>query len=198
MLSSGVDCPQTGHELKLLTVSQSNSVQQPSQAVFQLSNNSIVQHSWPYSSPHNSLLMFPQLPPTTLWPYSPSPSSSCFSSPPFFHQPLSPAQYNPFILCRIAGNISVCAGCHNHYGKNVVEPDDMCIKHKEWREYTPQGSQVPQSRYGNVYYHFEPQCVWLRCSWFIPSQLEIPPDIHSQLGFSHKTKLSMLFNINLS
>ena len=35
----------------------------------------------------------------------------------------------------------------------------MCIRHKEWREYTPIGADSPQSRFGNVYYHLDPECV---------------------------------------
>ncbi len=57
---------QCGQGLQPLTVSQSNSVQlPPSQATLQLSNSSIVQHSWPYSSlPPIS----PQMPPGPAWP----------------------------------------------------------------------------------------------------------------------------------
>ena len=83
-----------------------------------------------------------------------------FAGSPAFHQQF-PHHLSPFTLCKIAGNISTCVGCHNEY---VKAPDDMCIKHQEWREYTPRGSQTPKSRFGNVYYHFNPNCIWLRCS----------------------------------
>ena len=45
----------------------------------------------------------------------------------------------PFTLCKISGNISVCSGCRNKYSKNPKPPDDACIKHQEWHEYTPPG-----------------------------------------------------------
>ena len=45
----------------------------------------------------------------------------------------------PFTLCKISGNISVCSGCRNKYSKNPKPPDDVCIKHQEWHEYTLPG-----------------------------------------------------------
>ena len=95
----------------------------------------------------------------------------------------------PFTLCKISGNISVCAGCHNKYSKSAMAPDDMCIRHQEWREYRASGSLTPQSRFSNVYYHFNVQCVWLRCPWFDPSQLEVSPDV--TLESVHKKRLLM-------
>ena len=64
----------------------------------------------------------------------------------------------PFTLCKIIGNISICDGCRNRYSKHPNPPDDLCIRHQEWREFTPPGSQVPQSRFGNTYYHFSVTC----------------------------------------
>ena len=135
-------------------------------------------------------------------PYTPSsstPYSQPFPSPrPAFNQPFSPPPpSSPFSLCKISGNISVCAGCRNKYNKTASPPDDMCIKHQEWREYTSPGSQTPGHRYGNVYYHFDPQCVWHRCTSFVPTQLQIPPNVIHQLDKSHKEKLLTLFDINL-
>ncbi len=261
--------PQIDQGVLSVNVSQSTSAPLPSQATFQLNNNSNVLSSWPYGS-STMPLVSPQLPPAPAWPYSPYSASACFSSPPsFFNQPFSapppstsfappgstpfappgstpfappgstpfappgstpftspgstpfappgstpfasppstpfappstpfaPSLSTQFTLCHITGNISVCAGCRNKYSKNATAPEDMCIKHQEWREYTPQGTRVPQSRYGNAYYHFDPHCIWLRCNWFVPSHLEIPPNVLSELGPSHKSKLRMLFNIDL-
>ena len=36
-----------------------------------------------------------------------------------------------YTLCKIAGNISICAGCQNKYPKHPIPPDDLCIKHQE-------------------------------------------------------------------
>ena len=54
-------------------------------------------------------------------------------------------QLSPFILCKIEGNISTCFGCNNKYPKSLTP---MYIRHQEWREYMPQGSQIPRSRFG--------------------------------------------------
>lgn len=179
--------PHGGQGVQPLTLSQGNSVQLSSQATVQLSNNSIVQHSWPHSSSYMLRPMSPHIPPGPAWPYSPYASLACYSPPASSYQPmLSPTTSSPFTLCKIGGNISTCSGCRNKYSKNAAAPDDMCIKHQEWREYTPPGSQVAQSRYGNVYYHFNPQCVWLQCSWFIPSQLHLT----SFLNLAWATSLS--------
>lgn len=56
----------------------------------------------------------------------------------------------PFTFCKINGNINVCTGCHNKYNKNPVPPDDMCIRHQEWREYTQPLTQIPQGWFANV------------------------------------------------
>ncbi len=50
------------------------------------------------------------------------------------------SQSSHFVLTKIAGNISICSGCRNKYSKNPVPPDDLCIKHQEWREFTPSGT----------------------------------------------------------
>ena len=70
----------------------------------------------------------------------------------------------------------------------------MSIRHKEWREFTPTGSDSPHSRYGNVYYHFHTECVWLRCSWFQPASLEVPAD---EIDKTHKTRLRTNFGIEI-
>ena len=194
--------PACGHELPPITLSQTNSIHNTGRVL--QSNSQKSPDAWPYPST--------QFSPSPMWPYSsfgsPPPffyppnlsPRQCFSSPDAasFSQSFPPSPSAPFSLCKLGGNISVCAGCRNKYSKSVGPPDDMCIKHQEWREYTSPGLQVPGRRYGNVYYHFDPKCVRHRCASFVPMQLEILPDIISQLGESHKEKLRTLFNINLS
>ena len=130
---------------------------------------------------------------STPWSYG-YPHTQALNSP----VPASPIPPNmPFVLCKIEGNISICAGCHNKYKKNSLPPDDdLCIRHQEWREFTPSGSNSPQTRFGNAYYHFNPQCIQLR-HWFQPNTLEIPSTIHSDLTEVHKTRLRTLFNITI-
>ncbi len=79
---------------------------------------------------------------------------------------------NPYELCFIKGNISTCMGCHNRYPKSPQAPNDLCIKHKEWQQFNPQGTDTPQSKFSNVYYHCKPECVWLRCPDFNPVELD--------------------------
>ena len=197
----------SGQDSSAITVSQTNSVvhmnpnEQITQSNFQtLAGNSAI-YNWPSTSPQFSPPPWPHSSPGTLTPpffyqpFTPSPSSSPFPQPFPFNQSQAPS--TPFSLCKISGNISVCAGCRNKYSKTAGPPEDMCIRHQEWREYTSPGSQTPARRYGNVYYHFDPQCVWHRCAAFIPSQLQIPPEVMDQLDQSHKVKLAMVFNINI-
>ena len=33
---------------------------------------------------------------------------------------------------------------------NKHPPNDLCIKHQEWRQFTPQGTDSPQSKFINV------------------------------------------------
>ena len=145
-------------------------------------------------SPYNFSAMYPQplysYPQRPVWPSNSTNTSAYFfpASAAFHHQ-----ECPPFTLWKIAGNITTCIGCRNKYIKGAAPPDDMCIRHKEWREYTPPGSQVPQSRFGNVYYHFNPNCIWIRCSWFDPFQLEIPLDLLPHLRPCHKSRLADLF-----
>ena len=133
----------------------------------------------------------PVPPPSVLPPYMPYVASAPAGAP-SLHPP------TPFTLCKIAGNISVCAGCRNKYPKHPNPPDDLCIKHQEWREYTPSGSQTPQSRFGNAYYHFNPTCVWIRFPDFVPMYMEVPPEICEQLEAPHKERLQHDFQVHIA
>jgi len=120
------------------------------------------------------------------------PGPSQYQSPGFFpvHGP------NPYTLSFIKGNISMCIGCHNRY-TNKQPPNDLCIKHQEWRQFTPQGTDSPQSKFSNVYYHCRPECVWLRCPDFVPPQLEVPDEVQEQLSPIHKAHLASVFGLFL-
>ena len=136
--------------------------------------------------------------PSTAPQYPALPSSWLPSQPyPFSaFTPFQPRDYNPFTRCKIAGNVSVCAGCRNRYPKKPNPPDNLCIQHKEWREFTTPGSDSPQARFGNTYYHFNPGCVWLRCPEFIPSSLQIPQELFEQLEPTHKLRLAQEFQLH--
>ena len=85
-------------------------------------------------------------------PYSPQfpPMLSPYLSPPYTYPQLTPSSSygpdpthggaNPFRVHFITGNISVCNGCKRKYDKKVGPPHDLCLRHEEWRTFTPPGS----------------------------------------------------------
>jgi hypothetical protein len=81
--------------------------------------------------------------------------------------------------------------------KDATAPNDMCVKHQEWQEYTPPGTDARQSRYGKAYYHFDNWRIWLKHPWFIPNQLVIPNDKIPMLTQVRKLKLRDLFDIDI-
>ena len=78
----------------------------------------------------------------------------------------------------------------------VNPPEDLCIKHQEWRQFTPQGADLPQMKYTNVYYHCRPECVWLRNPYFMPESLNIE-EVEEQLVLDHKIHLLSFFGLNV-
>lgn len=132
------------------------------------------------AAPSSSFRCLPTLPAT------PSPTAGNF-----YRQ-----QMNPFMITFIQGNISVCFGCKQYYRKPVNPPDDLCIVHREWRTFTLAGSPVPQSRFGNAYYHLHSMCV--RSVWpqFDPKRdLLVPNDVIAALLQCHKDVLR-IFGFN--
>jgi len=96
----------------------------------------------------------------------------------FPYQPLPlppPPLTSPLTETFIAGNISVCFGCKNKYTKNSLPPEDLCLKHQDWHQFTPTNGE-PQSKYSNVYYHCKFECVWLRHPDFTTSDIKITED----------------------
>ena len=74
--------------------------------------------------------------------------------------------------------------------KSIPNPEDLCVRHKEWREFFPPGASVPQARYGNVYFHCNTPCIQSRCPYFTPDMLEIPAIIAAQMLPVHTAFLS--------
>ena len=116
------------------------------------------------------------------------------SSIPTCHPPLvhfSPqstsSSSEPFVLCFVTGNISVGYGCRQKYPKPSSPPNDICVRHKEWREYFPTGLSTSSSRYGNVYYHCNVLCIQAKCPLFQSSMLVITARIavHATVTDSH-------------
>ena len=84
----------------------------------------------------------------------------------------------------------------NKYVKPVAPPNDLCIKHQEWRQFTSPNTQVPQSKYSNAYYHCKVQCVWLRFPHFVPSELQVPPEVLHMLTPNHKQYINSVFGFH--
>ena len=111
--------------------------------------------------------------------------------PPLIHcvTPTTSPNTSPFILTFITGNIRVCRGCRQKYPKPPVPPLDLCVKHQEWQEFIgPSG--MPQTRYGNVYYHCNIPCIHARNADFESSMLQIPATVLVQLLPLHTEYLS--------
>ena len=109
--------------------------------------------------------------------------------PPLVHvtpQTSCTLQAEPFELSFITGNISVCYGCRQKYVKPCSPPNDLCVRHKEWREYFPPGSATSQLRYANCYYHCNIQA---KCPYFQGHMLKIPAIVAVQLSPIHTQHL---------
>ena len=133
--------------------------------------------------------MVPSYPPTSYYP-------GYFPASPSPYQPSDAfTPFNPFILCFIKGNISTCIGCHNHYPKSPQPPNDICLRHQEWRQFTPQGKETPQTKFSNVYYHCNPLCVWHRHPNFNTANVVIT-EIENQLTPIHKAHLTSYFGLH--
>ena len=102
---------------------------------------------------------------------------------------------NPFRICFVAGNNSVCRGCKGKYFKEAGPPHDLCVLHEEWRSFTPSGSTTPQSRFGNVYYHCNAVCICLAFPSFVPSSVTVPPHVHAKLDSVHKQWIHTQFGV---
>ena len=88
----------------------------------------------------------------------------------------SPVTSHPFKLCFVRGNIRVCAGCMNSYTQVSLPPNDLCVQHMEWRQFTPLGSVVRKFKFANAYYHPQLSCITLRWPNFCPQDFQIPPE----------------------
>ena len=112
--------------------------------------------------------------------------------PPLVHfTPRSPSPTpEPFVLCFVTGNISVCYGCRQRYSKPCQPPHDLCVRHKEWREFFAPGSVTAQTRFGNVYYHCNTPCIQARCPFFTSDMLEVTAFMAAQLLPAHTEYLA--------
>ena len=124
---------------------------------------------------------------------SPNQSNSPYS----YMNVATPQSYEVFCLCFRTGNISIYNGCRNKFDKSAKPPNDLCVQHEEWRWYTSPVSHLPESRFGNAYYHASPHCIQARWPMFYPGSLHIPYDVVSNLLPEHKMFLYTHFSMFL-
>ena len=129
--------------------------------------------------------------------HSPISSSQLQTSPGFGFMPTPPtpgfSPQTPFKLCFQTGNISVCNGCMRKYPKPPAPPYDIVIQHEEWRHFLAGG--VPQTRFGNAYYHATPTCIQAKWPNFQPCHLQIPKEVFALLNNQHKWLLANNFGV---
>ena len=103
----------------------------------------------------------------------------------------------PYTVHFITGNISSCFGCKYKYKKPLEPPNNLCIQHQNWREYLTPSSSTSQRKFGNVYYHCQPQCIQLYNNYFIPCELQIPESCILKLNEVHKRYLQEQFGLDI-
>ena len=100
--------------------------------------------------------------------------------PPLIHYSPESPNVSPFTLVFITGNIRVCRGCRQHYPKPTYPPLDLCVRHKEWLEFTGASGDT-QARYGNAYYHCNLHCIRAKWSNFESEMLQISAIMLAQM-----------------
>lgn len=104
-------------------------------------------------------------------------------------------QSQNFFLCVRSGNISVCSGCRNKFDRQAHPPNDLCVRHEEWRSFVSPTTNLPDSRYGNAYYHVNQACIVSKWPNFIPRSLIITDNVRDCLLPVHKFMLASTFGI---
>ena len=94
---------------------------------------------------------------------------------------------------RLTGNISVCNGCKNKFDK-TASPLAFNMK-SSGLFLSPAG--LPESRYGDAYYHANPACIMKKWPHFNPSLLVITSTILPRLLPQHKSIISSLLGVTL-
>ena len=159
-----------------------------------------ISHIPPLKGPHSSFKTWsvPSYPsnsiPTTLPPLRPY--SSLAPTMPSYSNTSCEASIGVFNVVFLQGNIKVCQGCHNNYEKSPNPPNNICLQHPEWREFIPPGSPTVQIKWGNAYYHCNPNCVMARWPTFSNSLIRIGLAIQQKLLPVHKTQLYTLFGFS--
>ena len=120
-----------------------------------------------------------------------------FTPSPLHSTPPTQALESAFRLCFRAGNISVCNGCHGRFDKHAESSHNLCVQHEEWRSYTSPVTGLPESRFGNAYYHAHPHCILVKWSNFYPTDLQVPNEIKDHLTNEHKELTYSLFGVFL-
>ena len=62
---------------------------------------------------------------------------------------------NPYKIYVKSGNLSICNGCCNKF----TDSDKIVVQHQEYCLFTSPKTGLPDSRFGNVYYHVSRRCI---------------------------------------
>ena len=113
-----------------------------------------------------------------------------------------PFNYNPFYLKFITGNIRICQGCRKSLraadGTIPSPPYNIAIARAERRTYRDTGGNLVTPKKETVcHYHVRVDCIRSVHCYFVPGELRIPSDIHSQLLYIHREYLSGQFGLSV-
>ena len=86
----------------------------------------------------------------------------------------------------------MCNECRRKFDKTY---QTLCVQHEDWRQYTSPVTKLPESKYGNAYYHVHPWCIMSKWPAFLPGELQVSEEMKSHLAPQHKELISELFGI---
>ena len=108
---------------------------------------------------------------------------------------------HPFFIRFIAGNIRMCQGCKNSVrlsdGSIPSPPHDIVVARLEQRQYFDKksGEWCYSNKNSNCHYHARLSCIVEVEPFFIPSSLQVPPELKQNLLTVHQEYLSNEFGI---
>ena len=139
------------------------------------------------------------------------------STPPFVPQVYQPQslvsrqsspsiqpQSHPFFVRFISGNIRTCQGCRESLrlpdGTIPNPPNDIVVARLERRPYFDRssGDWCFPRRETNSHYHFKLSCVVKADPLFVPSTLQVPPDVIEDLTPDHLELVAAEFGLTIS
>lgn len=116
-------------------------------------------------------------------------------SAPYWHLTLLPPRLRQSSAFVSAQETSVCV---MDAGTNLIKRRNhhmICVCSMRSGVHTCPTTNLPESRFGNAYYHTNPACIFSEWPSFHPQSLFISPDVQNKLQVDHKSFLASLFGI---